>query len=139
MQNESPTQETLSERLQQLLDIKQNQPESWNDELAKELAELEEALAMMDGAADPEPQPEKKAEKKPSKDFSVPKGAERKVWLKIRRGTKFDPQTGKPIGTPYVQAFSYGEWKLFQANHTKLGYVILEVLHDPYGEAKVSK
>lgn len=136
MQNESPTQETLSERLQQLLDIKQNQPESWNDELAKELSELEEAMALS-GAANLEPQPE--PEKKPSKGFSVPKGAERKVWLKIRRGTKFDPQTGKPIGTPYVQAFSYGEWKLFQANHAKLGYVILEVLHDPYGEAKVSK
>ena len=136
MQNESPTQETLSERLQQLLDIKQNQPESWNDELAKELSELEEAMALS-GAANLEPQPE--PEKKPPKGFSVPKGAERKVWLKIRRGTKFDPQTGKPIGTPYVQAFSYGEWKLFQANHAKLGYVILEVLHDPYGEAKVSK
>lgn len=111
--------------------------------MAKEQVELEEAVALANFEPEPQPepeqQPEKKAEKKPSKGFSVPKGAERKVWLKIRRGTKFDPQTGKPIGTPYVQAFSYGEWKLFQANHTKLGYVILEVLHDPYGEAKVSK
>lgn len=83
----------------------------------------------------PKPTP-KKGEKVLAKSFEPPNRDKRKVFLKIRRGTKFDPNTGKPIGKPYVQAFNYGEWVNFAKNYDKLGFTVMEVLYDPYGEAE---
>lgn len=68
--------------------------------------------------------------------YEVPKGSEKCVHLKIFKGTKrYDPMTGKEIRKPYVQMFSYAEWQLFKNTFAGLGYSIIEVLHDPYGEA----
>lgn len=43
--------------------------------------------------------------------------------------------TGKEISKPYTQLFTYSEWQLFKNNFASLGYTIMKVLHDPYGEA----
>lgn len=67
--------------------------------------------------------------------FEVPKGTEKMVHVKIAEGNRFDPKTGKEINFPKYQAFTYGEWQLFKKNHKLLGYTIVEVLHDPYGDA----
>lgn len=120
----------------------------WTDEKQAQLDGLNEALALAGytepteeptPTADPEPQPEPKpreAKNKPAKAFEPSKRGKNRVFLKIRKGTKFDPNTGKPIGVPYVQSFSYGEWLNFSKNFDKLGYTVMEVLYDPYGEAK---
>ena len=34
-----------------------------------------------------------------------------------------------------TQLFTYSEWQLFKNNFASLGYTIMKVLHDPYGEA----
>ena len=64
------------------------------------------------------------------------KGTEKLVHLKIVKGRRFNSMTGKEISEPYTQVFTFGEWQLFKEHHNSLGYSILEVLHDPYGEAK---
>ena len=133
-----------------MLQAKEESGENWTPEQQKDLDGLNEALRLLgedpepqpqpEPQPEPQPQPEKKkpteAEKKPAKGFVPSERDKRKVFLRIRKGTKFDPNTGKPIGVPYVQAFTYGEWNNFKANYQKLGYTVLEVLYDPYGEAE---
>lgn len=63
------------------------------------------------------------------------KGTEKHVHVKLIRGRRYNAMTGKEVSRPYVQVFSYGEWQLFKKNHRSLGYIIVEALHDPYGDA----
>ena len=62
-------------------------------------------------------------------------GTEDKVHLRIVKGRRFNPMTGKEESTPYIQIFSHGEWNLFKNYLKQLGFTIMEVLHDPYNEA----
>lgn len=75
-------------------------------------------------------------EKVATEAYKVDKGSEKMVHLRIVRGRRFNPNTGKEESVPYVQKFTYGEWSLFKANYKGLGYRITAVLHDPYGEAE---
>lgn len=119
-----------------MLQTKVDSGDSWTPEQQKDLDGITEALTLL-GYADGGEQPTlSKGKKKPAKGFVPSERDKRKVFLKIRKGTKFDPNTGEPIGVPYVQAFTYGEWNNFKANYQKLGYTVLEVLYDPYGEAE---
>lgn len=68
--------------------------------------------------------------------YTVKAGTERCVHLRLRYGKRFDSSTGKEISPEYIQMLSYAEWQLFKVHHISLGYRIVEVLHDPYGEAK---
>lgn len=56
--------------------------------------------------------------------------------LKILKGTRFNPETGKPLATPYIQLFSYGEFQLFKKGHKALGFKVIEVMYDPYNETQ---
>lgn len=67
----------------------------------------------------------------------VPKvGTENLVHLSIVKGRRFNPMTGKEESKPCTQLFTFAEWQLFKKNFKGLGYSIMKVLHDPYGEAK---
>lgn len=68
--------------------------------------------------------------------YTVKPGTEQCVHLRLRYGKRFDSSTGKEISPEYVQMLSYAEWQLFKVHHSSLGYRIVEVLHDPYGDAK---
>ena len=72
----------------------------------------------------------------PEPKYTVAKGTEKLVHARISKGRRFDPTTGKEITKPYVQMFTYGEWKLFQQSRESIGFVILEVLHNPYDKVK---
>lgn len=75
-------------------------------------------------------------QKTASKDAYVPeKGTEKHVHVRLIRGRRFNAMTGKEVSRPYVQVFTFGEWQLFKKNHRSLGYIIVEALHDPYGDA----
>ena len=128
-----------------MLQVKADSGDKWTPEQQKDLDGLTEALTLLGYTEEPtDSQPEteqpkptsKRSEKTLAKGFEPSDRDKRKVFLKIRRGTKFDPNTGKPIGKPYVQAFNYGEWVNFAKNYDKLGYTVTEVLYDPYGEAE---
>ena len=69
-------------------------------------------------------------------EYTPKKGTEKLVHAKISKGRRFDPNTGKELTKPYIQMFTYGEWKLFQQNHKSIGFVVLEVLHNPYDKVK---
>ena len=71
-----------------------------------------------------------------STEYTPEKGTEKLVHAKISKGRRFDPTTGEEITKPYIQMFTYGEWKLFQQNHKSIGFVVLEVLHNPYDKVK---
>lgn len=90
------------------------------DELALYLVDIDEVLAAKKGA-------------NADKAAYVPaNGTERFVHVRIVRGKKFDPNTGKPLAVPYVHMLTYGEWQAFRDNHKRLGYTIEEVLYNPY-------
>lgn len=80
----------------------------------------------------------KKVEKTPGK-YTPAKGTEKLVHLSIVRGRRFNPSTGKEMTKPYTQLFTYGEWQVFKQNYKLLGFTIMAVLHDPYGEAQADK
>ena len=112
--------------------IQAKQPEKWTsqlqaklDETIGEIADLDEEIAALTEEA-----PAEKSEYTPGK------GTEKLVYLSIVRGRRFNPMTGKEESMPYVQMFTYGEFQLFKKNANLLGYSVLKVLHDPYGEAK---
>lgn len=69
--------------------------------------------------------------------YEVPKGEEKLAALKIVRGRRFNPLTGKEESQPYVQKFNYGELKLFVEHMKPLGFTVLEVLNDPFGMVKI--
>lgn len=55
--------------------------------------------------------------------------------LLIVQGRRFNPMTGKEDSKPYVQTFKYNEWQVFKKNYKNLGFTIVDVLKDPFGEA----
>lgn len=59
-------------------------------------------------------------------------GTEKQVHAIIRRGAKFDAETGKPLGEEYTQYFNKGEWLAFAKNAKALGYTIIKVLYNPF-------
>lgn len=63
-------------------------------------------------------------------------GTEKLVHLSIVKGRRFNPMTGKEESKPCTQLFTFAEWQLFKKNFKGLGYSIIKVLYDPYGEAK---
>ena len=76
--------------------------------------------------------------KEAEKVYTPAKGTEKLIHVSIIRGHRFDPKTGKEKTKPYTQLFTYGEFMLFSKNHSRLGFEIVEVLHDPYNVVKVN-
>lgn len=114
--------------------IKAKQPEKWTqqlqaklDETIGEIADLDEEIAALAGVVT--------AESSGESEYTPAKGTEKLVHLSIIRGRRFNPITGKEESMPYVQMFTYGEFLLFKENANLLGYSVLKVLYDPYGEA----
>lgn len=69
-------------------------------------------------------------------EYEPKAGTEKLVHLSIVKGRRFNPMTGKEESKPCTQLFTFAEWQLFKKNFKGLGYSIIKVLHDPYGEAK---
>lgn len=107
---------------------------AWTQELQEKLNEvtlflvdLEEALEEKEALQVEEPE---------QKGSYVPqKGTEKMVHLSIVQGRRFNPMSGKEESAPYIQMFTFPEWQLFKKHFVSLGYSIMSVLHDPYGEA----
>ena len=115
--------------------IQAKQPEKWTkqlqaklDETIGEIADIDEEIAALAGIVT--------AESAGESEYTPAEGTEKLVHLSIIRGRRFNPNTGKEESMPYVQMFTYGEFLLFKKNANLLGYSVLKVLHDPYGEAK---
>jgi hypothetical protein len=68
--------------------------------------------------------------------YVCPKGKEKLVHLLLQEGKKYSSTTGKMIAGPFVQYFTRSEFQLFKLSYKNLGYSVLKVLYDPYGEAE---
>lgn len=110
---------------QELEALKKASGKDWEDSSQKELDSLDARLAAINEAI---------AAKVP-KTYVPQKGTEKMVHLSIVKGRRFNPMTGKEESTPYTQLFTFPEWQLFKKHFRSLGYSIMAVLHDPYGEA----
>ena len=118
----------LKERKAYLEAAKAEGGKAWTASLQEELDDIVIALVDVE-----EIYAEKESQQK--EKYVVEKGAESYVHVKLIRGRRFNSMTGDEMSKPYVHAFTYGEWQVFKANHKTLGYIIVEVLHDPYGDA----
>lgn len=115
-------------RKSELEAIKNKDKKAWAPELQEELDSIALLLVDIDDALE-----EKPAVKS---NYKVIPGNEKMVHLSLIRGRRFNPLTGKEESKPFVQLFTFSEWQLFKKNYANLGYIIVDVLHDPYGDAK---
>lgn len=107
---------------------------AWNDKLQDELDEI--ALLLVDVKDIIEEKSALTQEPVSQKKYVVAPGTENMVHLEIVHGRRFNPMTGKEESPIYKQLFTFAEWQLFKQSHRGLGYIIKNVLHDPYNEAK---
>ena len=107
---------------------------AWTQELQEKLNEV--TLFLVDLEEVLEEKEALQVEKPEQKGSYVPqKGTEEMVHLSIVQGRRFNPMSGKEESAPYIQMFTFPEWQLFKKHFVSLGYSIMSVLHDPYGEA----
>lgn len=124
------------------MQARETEPEKFTEEQQGELADLEEKIAdleeriSLEGESTTEPEPKQPKKKAAAKDngYTPAPGTEGLVHLKIVRGARYDSETGELLSAPYVQMFTYGEYKNFKANASKVGYTIVEELYNPYKE-----
>ena len=120
--------EEALKRQKQLEDLKAKGGKDWTTGLQDELNEVTLFLVDVEEVIEEKASEQQEA----SVQYAPAKGTERLVHARISKGRRFDPNTGKEITKPYIQMFTYGEWKLFQQNCKSIGFVVLEVLHNPY-------
>lgn len=107
---------------------------AWTQELQEKLNEV--TLFLVDLEEVLEEKEALQVEEPEQKGSYVPqKGTEKMVHLSIVQGRRFNPMSGKEESAPYIQMFTFPEWQLFKKHFVSLGYSIMSVLHDPYGEA----
>lgn len=112
--------------------VKAKGGKAWTDELQDELNDV--ALFLVD--IDDVIEEKSSALKTQAKSGYTPKpGTEKMVHLSLVRGRRFNPLTGEEESKVFTQLFTFAEWQLFKKNFEGLGYTIMEVLHDPYGDA----
>lgn len=114
-------------RKNELEALKAKGGDTWTNNLQEELNDIAVYLVDIDDAL----QGQKKNVYKPAA------GTENLVHVKMVRGRRFNPRTGKEESKPYVQMFTFSEWLLFKINHKGLGYEIEEILYNPYKEEEV--
>lgn len=106
--------------------IKAKGGKDWTSDLQDELNDIALILVDVDDVIE---------QKMLGPSYTVKPGTENMVHVRIVRGRRFNPLTGKEESSSYVQMFTYGEWQLFKNTFAGLGYTILAALHDPYGDA----
>ena len=106
--------------------IKAKGGKDWTSDLQDELNDIAIILVDVDDVIE---------QKMLEPSYTVKPGTENMVHVRIVRGRRFNPLTGKEESSSYVQMFTYGEWQLFKNTFAGLGYTILAALHDPYGDA----
>lgn len=97
--------------------------------VAEQIIDLEEQIELAPEDSTPAP-----AHAQVKAGYTPEPGTENLVHLSIIRGRRFDENTGKEVSTPYVQKFTYGEYKNFIAKADLIGYTIVETLYNPYND-----
>lgn len=103
--------------------------ETWTTALQEELDDLALFLVDVDDVI------EEKTIKAGEETYTPAPGTENMVHLSLVQGRRFNPLTGKEESKVFTQIFTFAEWQLFKKNYGNLGYTVMSVLHDPYGDA----
>jgi hypothetical protein len=135
--------EALLKRKAEIDAIREKGGNGWTDELQKELenvanniTELESAeVGLQAAVAKLEKAVEKETDVVSEAGYVCPTGKEKMVHLLLQEGKRYSATTGKLIAEPFVQYFSRAEFELFKNSYKNLGFSVLKVLYDPYGEA----
>jgi hypothetical protein len=131
--------EQAEARKEELIAAKAKGGKAWTTALQEELDEIVISLVDIEDVIKEKSEANAPANKpaKVAKSVYTPKpGTENMVHLSIVRGRRFNPLTGQEESPSYAQLFTFAEWQLFKKTYKGLGYTIMAVLHDPYGEAK---
>lgn len=110
--------------------LKSSKDKRWTEAMQEDL----DATALYN--VDIEDVLEEKTSSTSNDEYEPKAGTEKLVHLSIVKGRRFNPMTGKEESKPCTQLFTFAEWQLFKKNFKGLGYSIMKVLYDPYGEAK---
>ena len=127
--------EQAEARKAELIAAKAKGGKAWTSTLQEELDEIVISLVDIDDVIE-EKSKAKESINGVNNTYTPKSGTEKMVHLSIVRGRRFNPLTGKEESPSYVQLFTFAEWQLFKETYKGLGYTIMAVLHDPYGEAK---
>lgn len=106
---------------------------AWTSNLQEELDEVVLFLVDIDDIIE---EKSSVSEVQVESNYTPELGTEKMVHLSIVHGRRFNPMTGKEESPAYTQMFTFAEWQLFKNAYKGLGYTIMAVLHDPYGDAK---
>lgn len=136
-------------RKEALENLKSKGSKSWNQGLQDELTEIDDYVSQLESllqedssvVTDTDTDTE---EVSGQEDSAVVTDTEdeqevyndKLIRLRIVKGRRFNPNTGEEESFPYKQTFTYSEWRLFKTNFSRLGFSIVDVISDPYGEAK---
>jgi hypothetical protein len=121
-------------RKTELETLKAKGGKAWTPELQEELDSLALLLVDVDDAIEEKAKAEEKFKTK-APSYTPEPGTEQMVHLSIVQGRRFNPLTGKEESKAFTQLFTFGEWQLFKKHYKSLGFTVLAVLHDPYGDA----
>lgn len=110
------------------------------DELAVYLVTVDKLAAKKPtiGLGATAPEVEKSAEQsKPTEQpkatsYVPPKGEENIAILRLTKGRRFNPDTGKREAPVFTQKFNASEYRLFMAHYKSLGYTVEEVVYNPF-------
>ena len=120
------------ERKAELEAAKAKGGKAWTSDLQEELDEVVLFLVDVDDIIE---EKQKEATSTTKNEYVIEPGTEKMVHLSIVRGRRFNPMTGKEESPAFTQMFTFAEWQLFKKAYKGLGYTIMAVLHDPYGDA----
>lgn len=95
--------------------------------VAEQIIDLEEQIELAPEDSTPAP-----ASTQVKAGYTPEPGTENLVHLSIVRGRRFDENTGQEVSVPYVQKFTYGEYKNFLEKANLIGYTIVETLYNPF-------
>ena len=121
------------ERKAELEAAKAKGGKAWTSNLQEELDEVVLFLVDIDDIIE---EKSSVSEVQVESNYTPEPGTEKMVHLSIVHGRRFNPMTGKEESPAYTQMFTFAEWQLFKNTYKGLGYTIMAVLHDPYGDAK---
>ena len=129
----------LQQEKEKLMKAKTSKPDKFTEkqqerlnDVTEQIIDLEEQIEL---AEDESPKEQVQVAKPENKNEYVPEpGTEKLVHVKLVRGRRFDENTGKEVSSPYIQMFTYGEYKNFKKNASLIGYTIVEELYNPYKE-----
>lgn len=120
----------LKDRQEELQQLQLNNPDAFTKEQkeefdgnAKEIKSAENRLAIVEEALK-------------QNVFSTPADkSDKAVVVMVAFGDRFSKRTGKEVNPPQKRYFTFGEWQVFKQNYKLLGYSIISVINDPYGDA----